>query len=113
MVVSLGYHFADYFEEASEADLGRLLIKAVPTDNARVTRNRTYNKLLEGLTDDEIDDFQNFYKDISPEYFNKFVPAEGQYGIMIAVANDLGRNKKYLVVWSNRLHEFLSYKSII
>lgn len=84
--------FSDYIEQASEADLGIILIKALPTDKARVIRERIYHLLLEGLKDSEIDELQNFYNGIVPKYFKTCIPAEGQFRVMTAIANDLGIN---------------------
>lgn len=60
--------------------MGRILIKSMPMDQARVIRERIYNMLLEGLTDDEIDEFHEFYNNLFPKYFAKGITTDQNVG---------------------------------
>lgn len=47
--------------------------------------------LLEGLTDEEVDEFNKFYKKKVPKYFGSCIPDDGQFNIKAAIGNDLGK----------------------
>lgn len=81
---------AAYIDRASKTDLGNLLIEVQQGAEGRKYRERIYIRLLGGLTDHQIDEFQVFY-DKLPKYFAKCLTPDNMYRVMTAIATDIGK----------------------
>lgn len=79
--------------DATEDDWGKLLIASLRSDEAKKVRERIYLKLIEDLSEEEVDVIQRYYRERVPQYIRNTMPSESQYWVLTVIGCDLGMYK--------------------
>lgn len=93
-----------YCGSATDPEWGRLLIASLRTDQAKKMRERLYMIVIGDLSEDEIDELQEYCLHLIPLYIRRTMSNECQYRVQTAIATDLGKENDlrtlYYLYWT-------------
>lgn len=83
---------SEFLRDATEDDWDEIIVVSITRNlQQKAMRERVYLKVIDNLSQDDIDMIQEFFISHLPEYVKESINAKSHYHVYTAVACDLGR----------------------